>query len=364
MSKILFLGDLFFDYDNIPIDIEEISNYIKRNNYKCILNLEGTLFQSKHKIKKRGPNLCQSTKIIEVLKKLNVIGVTLANNHIYDYGEEGLLKTIEILRKNNIKYCGAGKNISESLKPMEIIYDEKKIVIYNFGWRIEETVNAQKKKSGSAPRKEKKILNTIKEKSENEIIIPIFHWGFEYNIYPLPIDICLAHKLIEQKNVDMIIGHHSHCIQSFELYKETPIYYSLGNFYFSSRRDSFSNIEYPEGIKDKSDYGLGVVYDLDNKNVEKEILLFYDGKETKILEDSKQKENLLIDITDMNKNSKEYIGIIKKTGKNKNPVLDNKNALGYLKIYIIHIFIFIKKYLGLLPGIRNIKKYIKKRKDL
>ena len=36
MSKILFLGDLFFDYDNIPIDIEEISNYIKRNNYKCI----------------------------------------------------------------------------------------------------------------------------------------------------------------------------------------------------------------------------------------------------------------------------------------------------------------------------------------
>ena len=142
MKKLLFLGDLFFDYENIPLDLEEISEYIQRNNYQCILNLEGTLFKSSNKIKKRGPNLYQSSKVIEVLKKLNVLGVTLANNHIYDYGEEGLIKTIKLLDKNNVKHCGAGRNIKEALKPIEITLNETKIKIYNFGWNVEETINA------------------------------------------------------------------------------------------------------------------------------------------------------------------------------------------------------------------------------
>ena len=361
MKKLLFLGDLFFDYENIPLDLEEISEYIQRNNYQCILNLEGTLFKSSNKIKKRGPNLYQSSKVIEVLKKLNVLGVTLANNHIYDYGEEGLIKTIKLLDKNNVKHCGAGRNIKEALKPIEITLNETKIKIYNFGWNVEETINATNNKSGSAPRNEKIIIKNIEEKKKNDIIITILHWGFEYNPYPQPIDIDMAHNIIDYKDVDIILGHHSHCIQAYENYNNKPIYYSLGNFYFSSRRKGFSKINYSGNIKDKSNYGLGIVYDLKNRKVDKEILFYYNGTKTEIIEQCKEKSELLQDISNLNPNTNEYKKIVKITKENNNPILTNKSLFGYIQLYANHIYLRIRKMIGNLPVIRNFKDIIKRK---
>lgn len=361
MAKLLFLGDLFFDYENIPSDIEKISEYIQKNDYKCILNLEGTLFKSNNKTKKRGPNLCQSLKVVEVLKKMDVIGVTLANNHTYDYGEESLIKTIELLNQNNIKHCGAGKNLQEALKPMELLLNGKKIKIYNFGWNIEETINATNKKSGSAPRNEKIIINNIEDKKENDITITILHWGFEYNIYPQPIDVNLAHTIIDYKNVDIILGHHSHCIQAYEKYNGKPIYYSLGNFYFSSRRKGFDKINYSGNIKDKSNYGLGIVYDLESKKVKKEILFYYNGRETEIIESWEEKKELLCDISNFNSNTKEYKKMVNITKKNKNPILTDKSLLGYVNLYVNHTYIRIKKFIGNLPVIRNLKDIVRQK---
>ena len=102
---ILFLGDLFYGYDDIKKDIFDIAEYIKKNNYSVVLNLEGPITDvSNTKIRKRGEHLCQSKDIGEVLKLLNVKGVVLSNNHMFDYLERGVEDTLEVLEKYNIPY--------------------------------------------------------------------------------------------------------------------------------------------------------------------------------------------------------------------------------------------------------------------
>lgn len=349
MAKILFLGDLFYNYENIKEDINEIAQYINNNKYKCILNLEGTLKESKNKIKKRGPNLFQSPITIDVLKKLNVIGVTLSNNHMMDYGDEGLKKTLKLLENNDIKYCGAGLNINEANRPMKFCFDKKNIIIYNYGWNIEETVYATKDTAGCCPKDKNLILKDINKK-DGDILIDIVHWGFEYNLYPMPVDISLAHEMIEN-GVNLVIGHHPHVIQAKERYKDAYVYYSLGNFYFSGTRKSFSKRKFKNLPEDRCSYGLGIVYDTEIENIDKEILFYYDSEseKTKIIESSSKLNLLLPDISNTLYKSNKYKKIIKSNKLNLNPILSGNNKIiDYIKLKIFIIM-------------RNIKKFIKRK---
>jgi len=114
--KILFLGDLFYDYNTIKNDIISIGKYISKNNFITILNLEGPLLGDDSEQKKQY-SLCNSKKIIDILKLLNVKAVNLANNHILDQGYTGLERLIDQLEKNSIMYFGAGKNYAQAIKP-------------------------------------------------------------------------------------------------------------------------------------------------------------------------------------------------------------------------------------------------------
>jgi poly-gamma-glutamate synthesis protein (capsule biosynthesis protein) len=109
-TQILFLGDFLYDYDFLYSDIIEICSWVSENNYYTVLNLESPLVKSENPINKRGPHLAQSDLTIEILKRLNVICVCLANNHIFDYGWDAFKKTIQLLEENSIHYIGAGKN--------------------------------------------------------------------------------------------------------------------------------------------------------------------------------------------------------------------------------------------------------------
>lgn len=342
MSKLLFLGDFFYNYNYITQDIKEIGKFIRENNYKTIINLEGTFTVKNKKIKKRGPNLKQSKIMIEILKILNVVGVCLANNHIMDYDDDGLKDTIKILKENNIKYCGAGNNLKEALKPMILEIDKKNIKIFNYGWNVEETVYAKNNKAGCAPRMDKYIFNNIKSTKEDDILINVMHWGFEYNLYPLPLDIKLAHKMIDN-GVELIIGHHPHVIQPKELYKNKNIYYSLGNFYFSSKREDFSYKKFNGKKEDRCNYGLGIVYDIQNKVIEKEFIVYYNKKlhKTTIVENEEELEDILLDISNVQYNNRRYYKLVKRNKTKHNPILKGNKVIDQLKITILYILYFI-----------------------
>lgn len=362
MEKLCFLGDLFFDYEIIPKDIEKLSQFFKKNNYKVILNLEAPLVKANYKTKKRGPNLFQSSITIDLLKKINVIGVCLANNHIMDYGESALKETIEILENNNIKYCGAGLNIEKALEPMIIEISGKKVAVINSGWNIEETVYAKKNKAGAAPKRistiNKQLQKVNKQNIENVIVS--LHWGFEYNLYPMPLDIDIAHKIIDKyNNVDMIIGHHPHTIQAYELYKNKKIYYSLGNFYFGSRRAGFKEKKFSNRIQNMCDFGLGIVYDIDSRSAIEEILFEYNYDEKETVITQKTLNEFVEDISNINYNNKEYKHKVKKYCENITPILTKNNIENLFKLSILYMKYFKPKIGNAFPFLKRIKRRLK-----
>jgi len=171
---------------------------------------------------------------VTALKYLNYDVVSLANNHVNDYGEEGLVETIEILRKNHIPCVGAGRNLEEASQ--EVTHDRNGLRISFFGYTASEkhggSIIADADTAGCAPYDFSKIKSDIDRiKNHCDVICISLHWGFEGYVYPSPQQVELAHKIIDA-GAHIVVGHHPHVIQGFERYKHGVIFYSLGNFFF------------------------------------------------------------------------------------------------------------------------------------
>src|SRR5690606_1069444 len=104
--------------------IQEVIGLFQNSDYN-IVNLEAPVTNSKSKIIKTGPHLkANKESTLSVLKTLEIDLVTLANNHVLDYDEEGVLDTLDFCRENNFLVAGAGKNKEEAAK---IFYLDTKV---------------------------------------------------------------------------------------------------------------------------------------------------------------------------------------------------------------------------------------------
>lgn len=340
-AKLLFLGDLYYDYEYVAEDITDISKWIGDNNYYTILNLEGCIDCGRgNPIEKRGPNLKSNSNVVEVLKSLNVIGVCLSNNHIMDYGVELLQSTCATLRDEEILYAGAGEDLNAALAPMRLQLPFEDIIVLNYGWDIEETVYATSDSAGCAPRDEDIILEQIAlAKKHTSKVIVCMHWGFEYNRLPMPYDIDLAHKMVDA-GADLIIGHHPHCVQAKEIYKGVRIYYSLGNFYFASRRKKFS-IRYKESIANQADFGLAVGVNLSTGEFEEYLVEYAVDKDKSTIG---HRQGVLEDISGVDYCSAAYLRQVKNRKRNINPVLTRNGVENKKKLQRLFLYYSLKSY--------------------
>ncbi len=349
--KLLFLGDLFYDYPQITEDMEAIIHYINENDYRVIVNFETAMGAHGEPIKKRGPNLKSSDALIEILKRMNCVAVCLANNHAMDFGAEALKDTKMKLEKAGILCVGAGENRNEAEKPAELSIDGVKLAIFNFGWNVEETVYATDHSAGCAPLDRQKIpqlFENYKKANPNTMTVGIFHWGFEFNTLPMPVDIALAHHAVDC-GCDLVIGHHPHVTQPIEEYKNRKIYYSLGNFYLSSLREKYETEYTNEGCNNFGDYGLGVVLDLET-NAQSEIVVYYDREtnESKIIENCDV--SVVRPLPNVDWKCDEYTALAKQHAYKQNPILTlderkNKKELDSLmrKYWVAEKVSFLKK---------------------
>lgn len=175
---------------------------------------------------------------VELLKELGVDIVGLANNHVYDYGKDALLDTFTTLEDAKIPYVGAGRNLEEASKPyyMEV---EGKTIAFVAASRAEKnrmTPQATDTEPGILRCYDTELFEEeIKEADANaDIVVALPHWGTEYSTTLEQVQVDTAHKYIED-GADVIIGAHTHCLQGFEYYKDVPIVYSLGNYWFNEK---------------------------------------------------------------------------------------------------------------------------------
>ncbi len=171
---------------------------------------------------------------------LNDIGVdlaTLANNHVYDYGEIGLLDTLDTLSAAEVPYIGAGRDLSEAMLPIYYIANGRKIAIVN-ATQIERSFPYTKEATEDSPGVLKtlhseRFCSVIEQAHKNaDYCIAVVHWGTEGNAYYGQDQIALAQDFVEA-GADAIIGGHTHCLEGIEFIGDVPVYYSLGNYWFS-----------------------------------------------------------------------------------------------------------------------------------
>ena len=230
--NILFLGDISLNnkiMDNVSKKIElPFDSLVDTQKYDFVFaNFESPISLTDVPVRKK-VTLRTTKEAGAELKKINEnIVVSLANNHLLDYGLTGYNETVKALNAKGIDYFGVVEHkdycisekeniviIGECFKETTPLYEyDKQNIIYN------EDIN--------------RISESIKEYKQNGYkIILYLHWGTEFCRYPSKEQRNVAKKFIDN-GADCIVGHHPHIVQSMEKYKGKYIFYSLGNFLFA-----------------------------------------------------------------------------------------------------------------------------------
>ena len=174
---------------------------------------------------------------VEVLLDGGFNLVSLANNHILDYGVEAMADTISILASHGIAHAGAGMDLDSArrgyisevngVKVAVLAYTRAAPMRYYPAWQAEE-----KKPGTMFYYQEDLVLEDLKRvRPQADVVIVSVHWGSEYT-YNVNREQASLGRLLIDNGADLVLGHHSHTPQGIEFYRGKPIVYSLGNFLF------------------------------------------------------------------------------------------------------------------------------------
>jgi len=192
-------------------------------------NLEGPISANPQKFPADSLKFSFSPAAAESLRFAGITLVSLANNHLLDTGQEGLAETREILKKSGIDFVG------DPLKcGTEFSFREKNFIFLAFN----------KTYLGICHEEEiAKTIESLRQSAPESYIAASVHWGEEYQSKSSLDQQNLARLMIDV-GVDAVFGHHPHVVQEIEIYRQKPIFYSLGNFVF----DQYFSQETQQGL--------------------------------------------------------------------------------------------------------------------
>lgn len=204
---------------------------IVNNADYSIVNLECPVTQGNEKpIQKLGSNLHCTEIGIEALKWTGFNCVTLANNHIYDFGDEGVATTLEMCGKNNMDTVGGGHDLKDASRVLYKLVNNQVIAIINCCEH--EFSIATNSSAGSNPLNPIQQYYSIQEARNNaDYVLVIVHGGHEH--FQLPsLRMVETYRFFIDAGADAVVNHHQHCYSGYEMYHNKPIIYGLGNFCF------------------------------------------------------------------------------------------------------------------------------------
>ena len=180
---------------------------------------------------------------LEALHRHGITHLNLANNHSVDQRRKGLISTVENCRKAGIVPVGMGKNLHEAVQPVLLtpppstlipqpiyLFPTLQLPLENFTYLPDEYSVSQESIDSLCQR-----ISRLRQAEPTAYIIVSPHWGIEHRVEPAQWQRRQARALIDA-GADIIVGHHTHTLQTIENYKGKPIYYSIGNFIFDQTK--------------------------------------------------------------------------------------------------------------------------------
>lgn len=242
------VGDISFygpHSDTPSSDVFASVSPIFKTSDLSVINLENPLVDDENVHPVEGKcTLRGSAAWAGILKESGINLVSLANNHMMDYGKDGLFSTMTALETMGLPFVGAGKNRKDANQPLFMKLHENTIAfIARSSVVVASRCYAGDHEPGVAFLDVDETLNTIREcKKQADCVVLIIHWGIEQYLYPTPDQRILARELV-QAGADIVLGHHPHVLQGMEKINGCPIFYSMGNFLFDEFNWSFINRE-------------------------------------------------------------------------------------------------------------------------
>ena len=261
MMRLLCLGDIAISVD----DKQAIQWSTPLENSpgidsRIIFNFELPMGNRTNPIpRSSGARILADMDSLQVIQRWSPGFATLATNHILDGGDEGLIYTIESLNLAGFSTIGAGRTKDAIEQPMFWETKEGRLAIVN--WVFSETHPDWMCVPGSncwpGIEEATRIIRSLKENA-NWILV-IVHWSDEDFSFPRPEDRKTALELVNI-GADLIIGHHPHVIRGMETIKDSPVFYSLGNFYFSNIRDDTGGWVSRQAPRNREALGVELIF--------------------------------------------------------------------------------------------------------
>ena len=242
---LLFAGDLFLTdilqekYDKNGVSAAAVPELlaVTRSADIFMLNQEFPFGTTGEAAEDKEYTFRVEPKYVSLLPELGVDVVTLANNHMLDFGRGPLKETIEALDGAGILHVGAGQNLEEA-KALKTVEAGGRVIGFLGATRVipEHSWTASRSNSGLFTTYDPtKLLGEIQAaKQQCDYVVVYVHWGIERNTEPEEYQKSLARQYIDA-GADAVIGAHPHVLQGIEYYQGKPIFYSLGNFIFANR---------------------------------------------------------------------------------------------------------------------------------
>jgi poly-gamma-glutamate synthesis protein (capsule biosynthesis protein) len=214
----------------------------------AVVNLECPFTERGEKLEKNF-NFRARPELVKVLEAGSVDAVTLANNHLADWGADGVQDTIHTLGHAGIAHFGAGMNLRQARRPA--VLERHGLKVGFLGWYFQadpdmlepEAVYATRHRAGVAGcyKDLECVKKMIREDLESlapkvDFMVPFLHWGHEgsYEVRDYQID--LAHLCVDL-GAKAVLGSHPHRVQGIEVYRGSPVFYSLGNFVYGGIKE-------------------------------------------------------------------------------------------------------------------------------
>jgi poly-gamma-glutamate capsule biosynthesis protein CapA/YwtB (metallophosphatase superfamily) len=204
-----------------------------------IINLETAVTRSNEPVNKR-INYRMSPENARCLAAAKIDCCVLANNHVLDWGRQGLLETLTTLQRLDIKATGAGRNDHEACAPAVLNLSKARLLIFSFGspssgipldWAATDDSPGVNLLPGLSEADALEVADQIAAiKRPDDLVVVSIHWGSNWGYHIIDEQKAFARTLIDRAGVSVVHGHSSHHPRAIEIHRNRLILYGCGDF--------------------------------------------------------------------------------------------------------------------------------------